>query len=42
MRSRAAIALSAGILVLAACEGPVPPPPAADEWAFVFVPGDSY
>ena len=21
---------------------PLPPPPAADEWAFVFVPGDSY
>jgi TonB family protein len=21
---------------------PLPPPPAADEWPFVFVPGDSY
>jgi TonB family protein len=21
---------------------PLPPPPAADEWEFVFVPGDSY
>ena len=31
-----------GVVRAIQSSSPLPPPPAADEWAFVFVPGDSY
>jgi TonB family protein len=31
-----------GVVRAIQSSSPLPAPPAADEWAFVFVPGDSY